>query len=44
MSAVTCFEHVRFNVFLNADKFPQHLIAMGNAYHSRGPTKRNDQS
>ena len=40
-SAVLCFENVRFSAFLNADRVPQYLISMGNAFHSRGPTTRN---
>ena len=44
MSAVICFENVRFGAFLKADKVPQHLIPMGNAFHRRGPTTRNDRS
>jgi len=38
-----CFEHVRFSAFLNSDKLPQYLIAMGSAFRNRGPTTRNDR-
>ena len=37
MSAVICFENVRFSAFLNAVKVLQHLISMGNAFHRLGP-------
>ena len=33
-----------FSAFLNADKVPQHLITMGNAFHRRGPITRKDRS
>ncbi|KAK2153771.1 hypothetical protein NP493_2262g00003 [Ridgeia piscesae] len=32
------------SAFLNADKVPQHLITMGNAFHRRGPITRKDRS